>query len=400
MTFSSLYQLLTDFYRHALGMSIILGLFSACSGDNTDAELAENTKVIDQNFIKSLSYQALYYSNETTNGNLDIEIPIAVYAPNIEAEKVSLDIVKSGAAAPTFSLSNTKEFSPIFDEYGSYDLRLYLESEVTDETGTTIARDTLIKQNAISIVYQDDFSDYSAQEQWSIFPINNNLIATDLISENETASIEKSFSGFDTEKSIQFTLTYRIYHPNIAKGESINGDYKLGVEINNRTFYLSSAVNNQQEIQQLSVYDHGGDFELKLSKYASLLQSSWKLKSASASTTIASETLYVLNDASNVLVGYPEFSYVDEDSPETMTFNFYFEDESLSSSTYTYGTSSEGIVKNGVPMTLTRGPGNYFFKINTTNGIPERYDIVYGALFENNPYQFEVYIEAIELTVP
>jgi len=49
---------------------------------------------------------------------------------------------------------------------------------------------------------------------------------------------------------------------------------------------------------------------------------------------------------------------------------------------------------------LTRGPGNYFFKINTTNGIPERYDIVYGALFENNPYQFEVYIEAIELTVP
>ena len=54
MTFSSLYQLLTDFYKHALGMSIILGLFSACSGDNTDAELAENTKVIDQNFIKSL----------------------------------------------------------------------------------------------------------------------------------------------------------------------------------------------------------------------------------------------------------------------------------------------------------------------------------------------------------
>jgi|TARA_B110000285_G_scaffold229514_1_gene294361 hypothetical protein len=389
-------------------LSILIG----CSPE-TVAESEQVTSVVSQDFLKSLSYQSLHYSNETSNGSLGIEILISIFAPEIDNENVSLKIVKTGDVSATFSLTGGKEFFQSFDEYGTYDLKLYLEKEISLDNVTIIQRDTLIKENAINIRFLDDFSDYSLSDDWSVFPINGNLIGVDNINTESEASIQKSFSGFDADKSIKIDVTYRIYNDNLSKGASLNYENKLGLKVNDQNFYLKSNVNNEQIVRTVNLYNHGGDFDLKLIKYKSMIETPWKIISETAisntssvtlttspgTSLVTSATLYQLSEASNVLVGYPNFTYVDADQLETIFFNFYYED-TASSSGYTFGLTSDGIEMDGSAFKLTRGPGNYFFKVNLENGIPSRYEATFGVLDESNPYKFDIYIESIELSVP
>jgi hypothetical protein len=86
---------------------ILGGLLVGCSSD-TIAESEEATQIMHQAFSKTLSYEAVHYSNATQNGGLDLEVPISVFAPEIENEKVSLHIVKTGDVSATFSLTGAK----------------------------------------------------------------------------------------------------------------------------------------------------------------------------------------------------------------------------------------------------------------------------------------------------
>jgi len=366
---------------------ILGGLLVGCSSD-TIAESEEATQIMHQAFSKTLSYEAVHYSNATQNGGLDLEVPISVFAPEIENEKVSLHIVKTGDVSATFSLTGAKQFSQSFDEYGTYDLKLYLEKEITSEDGTLIQRDTLIKEKAIEIRFLDDFSDYSSSSDWSIFPFNSSFIGIDNSDLDSESTTQKSFSGFDTEKAIKIDITYRVYHENLPKGTRLDNENKLGLVVNDQNFYLKSDVNNEQKVRTINLSNHGGDFDLKWIKFKSMVETPWKIISATSSTTVVSSTLYQLAEASDILVGYPNFSYIDSAQPETMYFNFYYEESATAG--FTFGLTSDGIELDGSPFKLTRGPGDYFFKIKKENNIPLRYESTFGILKESNPYQFNV----------
>lgn len=376
---------------------ILCGLLVGCSSEAI-VESEEATKVMHQTFSKTLSYEAVHYSNATRNGGLDIEVSISVFAPEIDNEKVSLQIVKTGDVSATFSLTGAKQFSQIFDEYGTYDLKLYLEKEITSEEGILIQRDTLIKEKAIDIRFLDDFSDYSTSSDWSIFPFNSSFIGVDNSDLDSESSTQKSFSDFDVDKAIKIDITYRVNHENLPKGTSLDNENKLGLVVNDQNFYLKSDANNEQKVRTINLSNHGGDFDLKWVKFKSMVETPWKIISATSSTTVVSSTLYQLSEAMDILVGYPNFSYVDSAQPEAMYFNFYYGDSATAG--FTFGLTSDGIELDGSPFKLTRGPGDYFFKIKKENDIPLRYESTYGVMKESNPYQFNVYIESIELSVP
>ena len=407
---------------------IFSGLLVGCSSE-TILQTEKTVNIVNQTFSKTLSYESIYYSNETSNGNLDIEVPISVFAPEIENEKVSLQIIKTGDVLATFSLIGAKQFSQSFDEYGTYDLRLYLEKEVLSGEVMVIQRDTLIKEKAIDIRFLDDFSDYSSSNDWSVFPFNTSLIGIDNVNLLSEASTQKSFSDFDTDKPIKIDITYRVYHDNLPKGASLDNNNKLGLEVNDQNFYLNSNKNNDSKVRTIYLNNHGGNFDLKWIKFKSMVETPWKIisipssascdssatsstssgtsstssgtsstSSAASRASVVSATLYQLSEDTNILVGYINFPYVDTCQPDIIYFNFYYED--LTSAGYTFGLTSNGIELDGSAFALTRGSGNYFFRINMQNGTPSSYRTTFGILEESNPYQFEVYVESVELSVP
>ena len=217
-------------------------------------------------------------------------------------------------------------------------------------------------------------------------------------------------------------MTYRVYHDNLPKGASLDNNNKLGLEVNDQNFYLNSNKNNDSKVRTIYLNNHGGNFDLKWIKFKSMVETPWKIisipssascdssatsstssgtsstSSAASKASVVSATLYQLSEDTNILVGYINFPYVDTCQPDIIYFNFYYED--LTSAGYTFGLTSNGIELDGSAFALTRGSGNYFFRINMQNGTPSSYRTTFGILEESNPYQFEVYVESVELSVP
>ena len=72
--------------------------------------------------------------------------------------------------------------------------------------------------------------------------------------------------------------------------------------MNDQNFYLKSDANNEQKVRTINLSNHGGDFDLKWVKFKSMVETPWKIISATSSTTVVSSTLYQLSEAMDILV--------------------------------------------------------------------------------------------------
>ena len=404
---------------------IFISAFISCTESSDILDLNIDTITTQKKFRYKISNILRDSSSLSTNASLDFNPKIVFeFSDSIDLEDLKVSVIRNFNNDTIFNISKSLELEPPINNYGSYDLVAYVSKEKELEY-SYIFRDTIIEKDFIDISYFEEWDSFQNIDDanWSLDGPGKFIYHLDTIYSSPSNSYDKVLTDFDNCNELKFKLNYFIDQKNKLQNQILSSrpffEFKLNSE---KIFNISNGYDGKLESKIFYYENTNSELNVSIVKHNTFIASNWSIVSGNSITEVEDGAAYLTSFKSNNLSSFPVFS---RSAAQSSTSN------SSSSSSTTSSTTSNGdqisdlventlaykiqyddgagniinygivnltsLERNGGPISLPRGSGNYKINIETSNSLPRSTKLFLGKTYKDNINEFDLYITALKI---
>jgi len=405
---------------------IFISFFISCTESIDIFELNIDTISKQKNFRYKISEKISDSFSMSTNSNLDFNPKIIFeFSDSIDLEDLKISIIKNFNNDTIFNLSNSLEIEPTINNYGSYDLVAYV-SKAKELDYSYIFKDTIIEKDFIDLSYFEDWDSFQNIDDadWFLDGQGEFIYHLDTIFNSMTNSYNKVLTDFNNCKELKFKLTYFIDQRNKSQDQILSSRPFFTFKLDgNKIFEISNGYDRKLEKKIFYYKSNNQDLNITITKHNTFIASNWSIVSGNSFTEVEEGAAYLTSFKSNNLTAFPVFS---RSAAESTTISSSSSSSSTTSSTTSNGVQISSLVesplayriqkddgsgniinygivnltnleKNGGPILLPGGSGNYKINIETLNSFPSSTELFLGGAFKDNTNEFDLYITSMKI---
>ena len=404
---------------------IFISAFISCTESSDILDLNIDTITTQKKFRYKISNIIRDSSSLSTNASLDFNPKIVFeFSDSIDLEDLKVNVIRNFNNDTIFNISKSLELEPAINNYGSYDLVAYVSKEKELEY-SYIFRDTIIEKDFIDISYFEEWDSFQNIDDanWSLDGPGKFIYHLDTIYSSLSNSYDKVLTDFDNCNELKFKLSYFIDQKNKLQNQILSSrpffKFKLNGE---KIFTVSNGYDGKIESKIFYYENTNSELNISIIKHNTFIASNWSIVPGNSITEVEDGAAYLTSFKSNNLSSFPVFS---RSAAQSSTSN------SSSSSSTTSSTTSNGdqisdlventlaykiqyddgagniinygivnltsLERNGGPISLPRGSGNYKINIETSNSLPRATELFLGKTYKDNINEFDLYITALKI---
>ena len=398
---------------------IFISVFISCTESSDILDLNIDTITSQKKFRYKISDKIRDSSSLSTNASLDFNPKIIFeFSDSIDLEDLKINVIRNFDNDTVFNISNSLELEPSINNYGSYDLVAYVSKEKELEY-SYIFRDTIIEKDFVDISYFEEWDSFQNIDDanWSVDVPGKFIYHLDTIYSSMSNSYDKVLTDFDNCNELKFKLNYFIDQRNKSQNQILSSrpffEFKLNGE---KIFNISNGYDRKLENKIFYYENNNQELNISIIKHNTFIASNWSVISGNSFTEVENGAAYLTSFKSNNLSSFPIFSRSSAQSSTTassssttsngeqisdlvespLAYKIQYDDGQGNSINYGI-VNLTSLERNGGPIILTRGSGNYKINIETSNGLPGSTESFLGASYKDNINEFDLYVVSLQI---